>query len=71
MSEPIFSADFMRIINDEITALKDRIEQLASERDEARAAAREILLDSVGQDDHAYRTLANRRWSIFPWLLEK
>lgn len=64
----------------EVQRLGHRIEELEveldahglkRERDEARNAAKEILLDSVSWDEHAFRKLAEGVWKAFPWLLEK
>jgi hypothetical protein len=41
------------------------------ERDEARNAAREILMDSVSWDVPSYQKLAEGVWKAFPWLLDR
>jgi hypothetical protein len=59
-------------VSDDLDLVKvgQRVGQLALERDEARAAAREILLDSVSWDEPAYQKLCDGVWKAFPWLKE-
>jgi hypothetical protein len=46
-------------------SLQERAER---DRDEARSAAKEILLDSVSWDEPSYQRLCEGVWKAFPWL---